>query len=114
MGDDMVDDQNVRPVKAAGEQTARETKPGEELGEVVDDLVAVFDSQDESEAMVVKGLLESAGIDAVVNSIDTQQDLFPGVGGVVVLVEREKADEARQVITSSQSAPEEDLTPGAA
>jgi len=29
-------------------------------------------------------------------------------------VEREKADEARQVITSSQSAPEEDLTPGAA
>ena len=107
----MVDDQNVRPT---GEQPAGETKRGEKLGEVVDDLVAVFDSQDESEAMVVKGLLESAGIDAVVNSIDTQQDLFPGVGGVVVLVERDKADDARQVITSSQSVPEEDLTPGAA
>ena len=111
----MVDDQNVRPISgAAADQTMRQTKEGEELGEVVDDLVAVFDSQDESEAMVVKGLLESAGIDAVVNSIDTQQDLFPGVGGVVVLVKRDQVADARQVITSGQSEPEGDIMPGAA
>lgn len=108
----MVDDQDLE--QTSGEQSARKTKTGEELGEVVDDLVAVFDTQDESEAMVVKGLLESAGIDSVVNSIDTQQDLFPGVGGVVVLVSRDQVDDARQVITAGQNTPEEDVTPGAA
>lgn len=108
----MVDDQDLG--QTSGEQRARKTKTGEELGEVVDDLVAVFDTQDESEAMVVKGLLESAGIDSVVNSIDTQQDLFPGVGGVVVLVTRDQVDDARQVITAGQNTPEEDITPGAA
>ena len=111
----MADDQNVAPTNGeSGEQSARKTKAGEELGEVLDDLVAVFDTQDESEAMVVNGLLESAGIDAVVNSIDTQQGLFPGVGGVVVLVKRDQVDDARQVITAGQTTPEEDLTSGAA
>jgi hypothetical protein len=107
---------DMKDVNAAGGDavSARKTKTGEELGEVVDDLVAVFDTQDESEAMVVKGLLESAGIDAVVNSIDTQQDLFPGVGGVVVLVNRDQVEDARQVITAGQTTPEEDLTSGAA
>src|ERR1051325_5848597 len=104
----MVDDENFG--QANGEETARKTKSGEELGEVVDNLVAVFDTQDESEAMVVKGLLESAGIDCVVNSIDTQQDLFPGVGGVVVLVSRDDLDDARQLITAGQNTPEEDVT----
>ena len=112
----MADEQKVPRVSAGatGGEDARKTKTGEELGEVVDGLVAVFDTQDESEAMVVKGLLESAGIEAVVNSIDTQQDLFPGVGGVVVLVNRDQVEDARQLITAGQNTPEEDLTPGAA
>lgn len=108
----MVDDPRINENNP--EQSARKTKTGEELGEVVDDLVAVFDTQDESEAMVVKGLLESAGIDSVVNSIDTQQDLFPGVGGVVVLVSRDQVEDARQVITAGQNTTEEDVRPGAA
>src|SRR5947209_19710771 len=87
---------------------------GEKLGEVVEGMVAVFDTQDESEAMVVKGLLESSGIDAVVNSIDAQQDILPGVGGVVVLVNADQVEDARQIITAGQATAEEDLTSGAA
>jgi hypothetical protein len=62
------------------------------------ELVAVFDSEQESEAMVVQSLLESAGIDAIITGIDAPQDVLPGVGGVVVRVAPERANEARQVI----------------
>jgi len=61
-------------------------------------LVRVFDTEQESEAMVVRGLLESAGIDADITSLDAQQDILPGVGGTVILVREEDADEARRVI----------------
>ena len=63
-----------------------------------DELVQVFDTMEESEAMVVRGLLESAGIEAIVTSLDAPQDILPGVGGVVVRVSPERADEARQLI----------------
>ncbi len=59
-------------------------------------LVKVFDSEEESEAMVVRGLLVSAGIDAILQNLEAQ-DAFP-VGGTVVLVREEQAEEARQVI----------------
>ena len=61
-------------------------------------LVKVFDSEQESEALVVSGLLESAGIDSDVTSTDAAQDMFPGVGGSVILVREEQADEARRII----------------
>jgi hypothetical protein len=61
-------------------------------------LVKVFDTEQESEAMVVKGLLESAGIDADLTSLDAPQDTFPGVGGTIILVRAEQADEARRLI----------------
>jgi putative signal transducing protein len=61
-------------------------------------LVKVFDSEQESEAMVVKGLLESAGIDADMTSLDAPQDTFPGVGGTIILVRQEQAEEARNII----------------
>jgi hypothetical protein len=61
-------------------------------------LVRVFDTEQESEALVVRGLLESAGIDADITSLDAQQDILPGVGGTVILVREEDADEARRVI----------------
>ena len=34
--------------------------------------------------MVVRGLLESAGIDAIIQNREAPQDILPGVGGVVV------------------------------
>jgi hypothetical protein len=61
-------------------------------------LVEVFDTMEESEALVVKGLLESSGIPALVSALDAPQDVLPGVGGVVVRVPREQAEEARQLI----------------
>jgi len=61
-------------------------------------LVRVFDTEQESEAMVVHGLLESSGIDSDVTSLDAQQDILPGVGGTVILVREEDADEARRII----------------
>jgi hypothetical protein len=57
------------------------------------ELVTVFDTDQESEALVVKGLLDSAGIENLINSIDAQQDILPGVGGVIVQVAPDRADE---------------------
>ncbi len=74
-------------------------------------LVKVFDSEDESEALVVKGLLDSAGIDNDLASASLLQDAFPGMGGMLILVREEDADEARRVIAEGrQSAPDDDVT----
>ncbi len=61
-------------------------------------LVKVLDTERESEALVVSGLLESAGIESDVTAIDAAQNMYPGVGGSVVLVREEDADQARRVI----------------
>jgi hypothetical protein len=68
-------------------------------------LVRVFDTEQESEALVVRGLLDSAGIDADLTSLDAQQEILPGVGGMVILVREEDANEARRVIREYRQAP---------
>jgi hypothetical protein len=68
-----------------------------------EELVRVFDTQQESEALVVQGLLQSAGIESEMTAIDAAQDVFPGVGGTIILVREEDADEARRVIAESQA-----------
>jgi putative signal transducing protein len=70
-------------------------------------LVRVFDTEQESEAMVVRGLLESAGIDSDVTSLDAPQDILPGVGGTVIVVREEDAEKARQLIEEYRQTPEE-------
>jgi len=70
-------------------------------------LVRVFDTEQETEAMVVRGLLDSAGIDADITSLDAVQDVLPGVGGTVILVREEDAAEARRLIEDYRQAPEE-------
>jgi Putative prokaryotic signal transducing protein len=70
------------------------------------ELVRVFETEQESEAMVIQGLLTSAGIESVVASLDAPQNIFPGVGGVVVRVNAEQADQARKVIEEYNSAPD--------
>ena len=52
-------------------------------------LVRIFDTEQESEALVVHGLLQSTGIDSDVTSLDAQQDILPGVGGTIILVREE-------------------------
>ncbi len=73
-----------------------------------EELVKVFDTDEESEAMVVRGLLESAGIDAMIQNREAPQDILPGVGGVVVLVRPDQAEEARQTIEEYRTHPATD------
>jgi len=72
-----------------------------------EELVEVFDTQEESEAFVVRGLLETAGIDALITGLDAPQDVLPGVGGVVVRVPAGQAEEARRLIEEYRSPPGE-------
>jgi hypothetical protein len=65
-------------------------------------LVKVFDSEQEPEAMVVKGLLDSAGIESDLASASLLQDAFPGMGGMIILVREEDAERARQLIAESR------------
>ena len=61
-------------------------------------LVKVFDSDVESEVMVVRSLLESAGIETVTVNLEAPQDVLPGVGGITLQVREEQEEEAKQVI----------------
>jgi hypothetical protein len=65
------------------------------------ELVEVFATQQDSEAMVVQSLLESAGIGSLLSADVGPQDVLP-VGGVVVRVAPEDPERARQLISESQ------------
>lgn len=73
-----------------------------------ENLVRVFDTEQESEAMVVSGLLESEGIDCEVTALDAPQDVLP-IGGTVILVREEDAERARELIEEYRGAPAEEL-----
>ena len=68
-------------------------------------LVKIFDTEQETEAVVVKGLLDSAGIESDLKSIDATQETFPGVGGMIILVREEDADEAQKIIDTYRKLP---------
>src|SRR5579863_6091202 len=68
-------------------------------------LVKVFDSEQETEAMVVKGLLDSAGIENDLASASLLQDAFPGMGGMIILVREEDALKARGLIAEYKREP---------
>jgi hypothetical protein len=70
-------------------------------------LVDVFGTKDDSEALVVQGLLDSAGIDSALVSLDAPQEVLPGVGGVVIRVAAENAEQARQHIEEYRTAAEQ-------
>lgn len=74
-------------------------------------LTKVFDSEEDSEALIVKGLLDSAGIDSDLTAASMIQDMFPGLGGMIILVREEDADQARRLISEyRRSTPENDET----
>ena len=70
-------------------------------------LVKVFDSEQETEALMVQGLLESAGIQSDLRGIDAAQNTYP-VGGVEILVREEDAEEAESIIQSYRESPPAD------
>jgi len=72
-----------------------------------EELVRVFDTEQESEAMVVSGLLESEGIDCEITALDVPQDVIP-IGGTVILVRQEDAPRALQLIEEYRRTPEEE------
>lgn len=89
-----------------------DSKPGSQASSrspqsAVEPLVDVFGSKDDSEAMVVHGLLESAGIESALVSLDAPQEVLPGVGGVVIRVAPENAEQARQLIEEYRSSAEQ-------
>ena len=66
------------------------------------DLVIVFDTKDEAEALVVKGLLDSEGIDSMISNPEVPQDVLPGVGEIVIRVRADQADAARNLIAEQR------------
>ena len=86
------------------------TAPSGRVPDPNEKLTKVFDSEQETEALVVKGLLDSAGIDSDLTSVDAVQDMFPGVGGTVILVREEDAAQARSLIEEYRQTPDADET----
>ncbi len=80
------------------ESIAPEPQPDEKL-------VKVFDTERESEAILVQGLLASAGIESDLKSIDLVQDTFPGIGGTMLLVREIDEAEAKRVIEARRQLP---------
>jgi Putative prokaryotic signal transducing protein len=85
--------------------SAADTQPRPDPNEK---LVKVFESEQEPEALVVKGLLDSAGIDSDLTSASLVQDAFPGLGGMILLVREEDGEAARRVIAEGRQSPPED------
>lgn len=72
------------------------------------ELVEVFTTQEETEAMVIESLLDSAGIEYVVGG-EATQDVLPGVGGMSLRVSAEQADDARKLIQEYHNKPIDDV-----
>jgi hypothetical protein len=89
------------PVKSAAEMQPR-PDPNQQL-------VKVFESEQETEALVVKGLLESLSIESDLAPISLTQRAFPNMGGSMILVREADAERARSLIVEySQSLPDGD------
>ncbi len=86
------------------EPTSSSSQP-EPQPEPNEKLVKIFDTEQENEAIVVQGLLGSAGIESDLKSIDAVQNAFPGVGGTVILVREEDALEAEKIIAAYRKLP---------
>jgi hypothetical protein len=73
-----------------------------------EELVKVFDTEQESEAMVVQGLLESEGVESVLLSLDAPQEVLPGVGGVILQVPKNQAAKALGLIEDYRNSADAD------
>ena len=76
------------------------------------ELVEVFDTMQESEAMVVHGLLTSSGIESFV-AYREAPDVLAAVGGLSVRVSPAQEEEARRLIDDyrANGASDDDSTP---
>lgn len=93
---------SIRSEDYGGRMANPATQPQPEPNEK---LVKIFDTEQENEAIVVQGLLESAGIESDLKSIDAVQNAFPGVGGTLILVREEDSAEAEKIIEAYRKLP---------
>jgi hypothetical protein len=96
---------------AEPQKTTAEAQPGPDPNEK---LVKVFESEEETEALVVKGLLESAGIESDLAPLSLTQYAFPNIGGTIIQVREEDAETALRLIAEyrqGQPEAEEEETP---
>jgi hypothetical protein len=91
--------EGTMPQSATNAPSSSDPNPGPNPNEK---LVKVFDSEQESEALVVKGLLDSANIESDLTSAAMVQDTFPGLGGMLILVREDDAEAARNLIAASK------------
>jgi hypothetical protein len=63
-------------------------------------LVDIFESEQESEALLVRGLLESAGLEVLLTNFDAPPDVLPGVGGFKLQVRPDQVEEAQAILAS--------------
>jgi hypothetical protein len=90
------------------DNAAPETQPRPDPNEK---LVKVFEAEEETEALVVQGLLEAAGIDSDLAPISLTQYAFPNLGGTIIRVREEDAETARRLIAERKQIPaDEDET----
>ena len=71
-------------------------------------LIKVFEAEEETEVLVVKGLLESAGIESDLAPISLTQYAFPNVGGTILRVREKDAEAAQRLIAEQRQTPLED------
>ena len=85
-----------------------ETQPSPDPNEK---LVKVFEAEEETEALVVKGLLETAGIECDLAPVSLTQYAFPNMGGTMIRVREEDAAAAKKLIAEQRrSVPDDDET----
>ncbi len=77
----------------------------DDLGQPDEQLAVVFSTNDDSEALVVKGLLESNGFEVLMNTPEAPIGVFPissgDLGRVNLQVRAEKEAEALRIIEES-------------
>jgi len=76
-------------------------------------LVDIFDTNDDSESMVVRGLLEASGIEVLLTSVESTAGIFPfsnaPLGHMRLQVFESHAEEARQVIAQYRQAGQQEI-----
>jgi hypothetical protein len=76
-------------------------------------LIDVFDTNDDSESMVVRGLLEASDIEVLLTSMESTAALFPfrngPLGHMRLQVFESDAAEARQIIAQYRQAGQQEM-----
>ena len=92
--------------EAVADEERSELDAAEPKAEPQEELGIAFSTNDDSEALVVRGLLESSGFEVAMATPEAPIGVFPisatDLGRVHLLVREERAEEARRLIEESR------------